>query len=204
MKYYSRITAALIFMLAPVMTINICAQNAVFTEFHAQLTDIDEMKIAGDTCDLTISLTDLQTGETLYTTSIKACTDESGWIAVNLGKQALKPGMKLQLDFLACDQSHWLGKGEKFSISYRFEKGSGMNGVGIVRSEGTELELTTIDGASVFNDPYPFAYIKGGFLISKGPKPEQILALRQKIDASYELPSRGVKGGFAVGGYNKQ
>jgi len=194
----------LIWLLTLAGALQISAQSAVFVEFHAQLTDIEENPITEDSCELMITLVDQLSGETLYTATTHTATDAQGWIGLDLGKQLIRAGLKLQLVFKPTAATKWLEQGDKFSINYRFEKGNGLNGVAVVRSEGTELELITVNGASIFSDPYPFAYIKGGFLLSKAPVPEQVLALRQKIDAGYELPSRGVKGGFAVGGYNKQ
>jgi len=186
------------------LSMNLSAQQQVFMEFHAQLKDIDENPIVNDSCQVRIMLHDLETGDLLFLTEAVTGTDSDGWLSIDFGKQAVGPDMKFELMFSPVENTTWLEAGEKFSIYYTFDKGSGMNGIQLSRSDGSELEMITVDGASLFTDTYPFAYIQSGFLFSKGPKPEQVLALRQKIDKSYELPSRGVKGGFAVGGYNKQ
>jgi len=204
MKTHYWKTACIILFLIFNLTSHVKAQQDFYTEYQAQLTDIDESVITCDTCDLVVTLFDQQSGEAVYYMTMIAGTDVSGWLSLELGIQEIKPGMKLQLDFIASENTKWLDPDERFSISYSFKEGEGPTGISIVRSEGTMLEMTNIDGDALYSDPYSFAYIRGGFLFSKTQKPDLSLALRKKINSTYKLPSRSVKSGFAVGGYNKQ
>jgi len=196
--------ALLSLLIGLLFSMDLAAQQPAYLEFHALLRDIDDEIIANDSCMLKILLGNQETDQFVFLATIMTGTDNDGWMTVNFDKQTVAPGMKVILEFTPTARTKWLEKGDKFSINYSFVEGNGLNKTAVVRSDGSELETNNINGTTIFTDSVPFAYIQAGFLLTKELKPDLALALRKKIDAGYELPSRGVKSGFAVGGYNKQ
>lgn len=131
---------------------------------------------------------------------------------------------KIDILITLVSDEDWLDE-EEFSVKYSFEKqmiedpeannDSKKVLFEINRFEGQKLSSLNTNTLFKFTDAYPFAYLKSEFFVSFSEDitdPDSIIIpllkeehQQQKAkDISTPAKSRGLKSGYAVGGYNKK
>ena len=118
----------------------------------------------------------------------------------------------IRMEFLPSYGTSWMRKGDEFLVTYTLtpEQPDQTIHMKMTRMEGSDLVVHSEDHLYAFKDQYPFAYLTGGFVLTDQPpvSEESIADLRQWLSPSGQVErsegSRGVKGGFPVGGYRKK
>lgn len=80
-----------------------------------------------------------------------------------------------------------------------------------MRFDGQQLNIANLNPVFRFNDVRPFDHLSSIFMISFSKElnnPQEIIQICSKTkigtDENAAPSKRGIKGGFAVGGYNKK
>jgi hypothetical protein len=113
----------------------------------------------------------------------------------------------VDLVIVMSSDGEWLENG-RFLLKYHLTK-LGPESYNITRFEGQELNINFKHPIWEFRDLYPLAYLSSKFMISFNPDltdPDKIIQACYELDPSQNITappskSRGVKGGYAVGGY---
>ena len=197
------------------------SQGSVRLNFEGIMKDIEENRIAEDEFKLLINVISNPSGDILLEKSHTLLTDKQGWFGFDIGEfdrffsmdQSGTSTIFINLELIPTRNSKWIEQGRNFPVSYKILKVTKSDSLlfEIARMEGSraeELRFSNLDDMLFFRDTYPFGYLQGGFMISLDLSSEKLAILRNIIDedsdASGEATkSRGVKGGFAVGGYRK-
>ena len=193
------------------------AQQSMDLSFQGMLADIEGNRISNEQFDLSLRVLS-GSGDLLWETVSKTSTDEEGWFGFPINdisrflERDGKPGTAvIWLEFLPNDNTRWIRKNDNFKVSYTLSaKSQGeTTELVITRMEGTDLMAHVEENLFAFRDPYPFSYLTGGFLvtappITKSSKEDLRNWLSPDEDLEESSASRGVKGGFAPGGYRKK
>jgi hypothetical protein len=201
----------LIFMLHPM-----AGQAGHELRFQGLLADIEGVPIGEDIFQLNVLVHQINNREILYEFSSVKTTDKEGWFGFTIEdvtqymmqeNGTCKP-VVLQLEFIPDTHTNWMEEGNDFLVTYTLEPSKTTGAVfQMTRMEGSALEVYSDAHLHAFRDHYPFAYLTGGFLLSDQPPIDSlsIADLRQWLTPDEEEDaSRGVKGGFPVGGYRKK
>lgn len=197
------------------------SQGSVRLNFEGIMKDIEENRIAEDEFKLLINVISNPSGEILLEKSHTLLTDKQGWFGFDIGEfdrfftldQSGTSTIFINLELIPTRNSKWIEQGRSFPVSYKILKVAKSDSLlfEIARMEGSraeELRFLNQDDMLFFRDTYPFGYLQGGFMISLDLSSEKLAILRNIIDEDSDTSgeatkSRGVKGGFAVGGYRK-
>lgn len=183
--------------------------------FQGHLADIEGTAIHEDTFTLTVSLRRINDREVRFRFTSEAVTDREGWFGFNIDNVAefmieedgsWEP-IVLQMEFMPNPHTDWMKEGNDFLVTYLIEPSKTDDAIfQMTRMEGSGLDVYAETHLHAFRDIYPFAYLKGGFLITDRPPVDSlsIADLRQWMTPEEEDTSRGIKGGFPVGGYRKK
>ncbi|MEX0988561.1 MAG: hypothetical protein WD052_13870 [Bacteroidales bacterium] len=201
------------------------AQSPVTILFNGVLTDIEDTSISNDTVniDFTIISSD---EEPLFNKKITVPTTAAGEFMAdftNLPELFNSSANRQLVDIVVVMNSvngaSWMDQ-KDFMVKYHFEK-LGNEEYSITRFEGQTMEHYDMHPLWDFNDVYPFGYLNSRFMISFSTElsdPNSIIAILDDIPVPEEVyeeaapapmaapppPQRGVKGGYAVGGYKKK
>ncbi len=202
------------------------SQNPSTIILESQLTDIDGEIVQN--AALKTSLTIINSaGEQCFEREEFTTTNNQGIFQLSLQDFAplfinnFESGpVVIQLTIVSNDNGKWLEEDE-FEVKYllKSEIFDGFMEYSITRMEGQKLNYEYQSDIWMFTDIYYFAYIKTMFLLSFNDditdpeslllaaksmfdKPEAVEA-DEAIESPAPPPSRGIKGGYAVGGYNK-
>ena len=160
-----------------------------------------------DEMDVELSMHDLDLMNTLWESKFLARTDSLGFFGfeiINIDQYFEKTEngtILLEVGLLPTANSRWETSGNNFSMSYSIHK--------IVRNDSILFEITRLvdsqklpfledNGILLLYDEYPFSFLQGGFIISLNRRDDSLASLKKILTGEI---SRGVKGGFAVGGY---
>jgi hypothetical protein len=191
------------------------AQNPTTIVCQGTLTDINGNSIASENCIVRFSIENTD-DEQLFTMETTETTNETGvftLIVENLPEvfstNTEKELVNIELLIKSSEGSTW-HEDDKFNVIYHLEK-KGANDFTLTRHEGQKLVLSVINPVWVFSDVYPIAYLSSKFLISFSKDmtdPESIIQISKKshleVEPAQAAPlKRGLKGGYAVGGYKK-
>jgi hypothetical protein len=220
MKFYIIISLFLALLFGLTMN-SAYSQESIRLNFEGIMRDIEEMRISEDEFKLEVKVLSDPSGEILLENSYSIRTDNRGWFGFELGEfdrffnQDLEgtSTIVVNLGLFPTENSKWIEQGKDFPITYKILRAIENDSLlfEIARIQGSrpeELLFSNIEEMLIFQDSYPFGYLQGGFMISVDLSSEKLAILRNIIDedsdASGEATkSRGVKGGFAVGGYRK-
>lgn len=188
--------------------------------FQGLLSDIEGNRVANESFDLRVELSQAPGSETLFEFSSATQSDQEGWIGFTIseisrflkGTEPFADPLLIKMEFTPNSSTKWIKTGEDFMLSYTLKSNTeeGKTSLQMTRMEGSKLQVHAEDHLHAFKDEYPFAYLTGGFLLSDQPPVDHELIndLKKWIvpDESDEegAASRGVKGGFPTGGYYRK
>jgi hypothetical protein len=215
MKRFALVTTGI---LTGILTL--AGQNSIDLTFQGLLSDIQGNRIAAEPFDLSMKVLSVADQTILWEARSATGTDPEGWFSFTINgisaylteNGKLTRPLVIQLSFFPREGTHWLRKGDDFQVSYTLSPIAVTGDVQLkmTRTEGSELIIHTEDHLYAFKDQYPFAYLTGGFLITDQPPISQgsVEDLQQWLSPDSEMEkdaaSRGIKGGFPVGGYRKK
>jgi hypothetical protein len=195
------------------------AQPAIDLDFQGKLTDGSGEVISGDQFEFSVTLMSATPAKgELMKQQLTLQTDQDGWFGFmipGISTYMLKEGqiqepLVISLEFFPNEETTWLKDGQDFVVSYTLTPTVKDEAIYLkmLRMEGSELTAHREDHLYVFKDEYPFAYLTGGFLLTDAPP----LADESKDDLREWMnpeptdgtSTRGVKGGFAKGGYGRK
>ncbi len=200
--------------LAVLLHTGINGQDPATIIFFGVLTDIEERIVTSEPCEITFTM--VRQGEKLLEQSVKVTTDSLGIAAFYITEiPDVFTDLELQtvdivITLRAEESSGWMLEDE-FMVKYHLEK-AGPDGYRMNRFEGQRLDYAFSDPVWNFADIYPFGYLKSRFMISFSDNlsdPETIISIsnEQIMPSLQSVPSapveRGLKGGYAVGGYKQ-
>lgn len=175
------------------------------------LSDMDSDPISRQNCDVLLSFVS-SNEKLLYSVERKISTNEKGEFTLILGEipdmfssTDDKELVDMIMEMKGESGSTWLPEG-KFSVKYHIEKTSTME-FKITRFEGQQMNQSSSSPVWMFHDLYPLAYLKNTFMISFSEElsdPEAIIQICRDMsppEADSPAKERGIKGGYAVGGY---
>jgi hypothetical protein len=198
---------------------SLVGQSAYELTFQGILADIDGAGIGDESFMLKVQIRLHASGEVLHEFTSDAKTDREGWFGFTIssisGYMMNEDGswrpILIRMEFLPDDQTSWIEKGNDFLVTYTLEPSKRSTSLfQMTRMEGSELEVYSEEHLHAFRDLYPFAYLTGGYLITDIPPADSVSVadLRQWLtpdpDDEGDASSRGVKGGFPMGGYRKK
>ncbi len=194
-------------------------QSVYHLNFEGMLSDIEGQRISNDQFDLVVKLQYESDQEVLYEIRKTLSSDKEGWFGFSIEEISAyilndanqTSPLEINLEFLPNSNTIWLDQDGDFTVSYTIsaQQKEDLPELKITRMEGSELIPHTEEDIYVFKDQIPFAYLTGGFLISRqSPPDKQMLEdLKTWISPSEDQEaasgSRGVKGGFPTGGYHR-
>lgn len=163
-----------------------------------------------DEINVALTLQDLELENTLWESKFLTSTDNQGFFGfeiedINKYFAGSENGtIILEIGLFPTINSKWETPGNNLSVSYSINK--------IIRNDSLLFEITRLadsqklpfsedNGILLIYDAYPFLFLQGGFIISLDRTEECLTSLRKILTG--EL-SRGMKGGFAVGGYRNK
>ena len=192
------------------------AQTPVTIIFNGSLTDIEGEAVAGEKCFVNITYTG-ESGDKLHNETTSVVTDDRGSFSLVQNELPLlfketSSGntVSIQVEISAAENAEWLND-ETFSIKYHLSR-TAPEAYEMTRYEGQKLNYTYQGPVWVFSDVYPFGYLKSTFMISLSDEykdPDKLRIICNKMqgaseDVAPDAPAkRGLKGGYAVGGYQK-
>jgi hypothetical protein len=195
------------------------AQNPTTLICEGTLTDIDGNFVSGEDCLVSFSLTNSK-DKVLFENEYTLTSDNSGellFVVKNLPAlftdDAKEEFANLEINLKSAENSSWLEEGE-FSTNYKLVR-KGADDFVMTRYEGQTLNFSLMSPVWEFSDIYPLGYLSSRFMISFSSDiadEESIILICKMMhgdDANFEdketaPPSkRGIKGGYAVGGYKK-
>ena len=198
---------------------SLLGQSAYELTFQGILAGIDGEGIGNESFLLKVQIRTDPADEVLYEFTSDVHTDEEGWFGFTISNisefmmkvdGSWKP-ILLRMEFLPGDQTSWIEKGNDFLVTYTLKPSESSEHLfQMTRMEGSDLEVYSEEHLHAFRDLYPFAYLTGGFLITDTPPIDQQSVTDLQIwltpdpEDEEEAASRGVKGGFPVGGYRKK
>lgn len=193
----------------------VCGQDPVTIVFSGTFTDIGEKIVPAEAFEVTFSM--IQQDEILLVQTATVTTDDSGNAAFYVtdipkifNEQELQT-VDVIITLRAKEGSEWMLEDE-FMVKYHLEK-AGPDGYRMIRFEGQRLDYAFSDPVWYFADVYPFGYLKSKFIVSFSDRisdPESVIAIfnEQIVPSLQAVPpapvERGLKGGYAVGGYKKE
>ena len=207
-----RLFIALIMVLS---VIPVISQGSLQLNFQGMMKDINENIIREDEFDLSVKVLEEPSGKTLWESKYSMKTDNNGWFGFEIDefesffKGEQKEELTVHFGLFPTERSRWIEKDSDFMVTYTIKKVIRNDSLlfTITRLEGTELLFSQFEDVLFFNDSFPFAYLLGGFMLSVNTTDANLSNLRSVISgddpAPEEVRSRGMKGGFAVGGYRK-
>lgn len=200
--------------------LSLAGQTTIDLNFQGMLSDIQGRRIADEPFDLSLKIISGTDKSILWEALSSTRTDAEGWFSYaikEISAYLMEEGrftdpLVIQMEFLPNAGTKWLRKGDDFLVSYTLSPATIDNSVHLkmTRMEGSELVVHTEDHLYAFKDMYPFAYLTGGFLLTDQPpvNTESIEDLKKWLSPDSEMEgdaaSRGIKGGFPVGGYRKK
>jgi hypothetical protein len=200
--------------------ISIAAQPTVDLAFQGMLSDIRGNRISSEPFNLLVKVLSIPDKEILWQSQSTATTDEEGWFGysiTDISRYMVKEGeMKIpviiQMEFLPVSTTSWMSAGDDFMVTYTLSPTMTDQSIQMkmTRMEGSDLVVHSEEHLYAFKDQYPFAYLTGGFVLTDQPPVARnsVEDLRQWLappgDTEPGSVSRGVKGGFPVGGYRKK
>lgn len=218
--YHLKKMLLLLLALLPAAGVLVSGQPVLDLVFQGMLNDVNGNPIGNEQFRLSLTLRDDLRQETLWNSQSLTETDEEGWFGYSIpaisrylvSEDGIGVPVIIQMDFLSGNGTGWISAGDEFTVTYTLTPSiaDGSFRVQIQRVEGTELLAHSEEHLYAFKDQYPFAYLTGGFLLTDKPPVETnaIADLRQWLFPDEQLEpgsgSRGVKGGFPVGGYRKK
>jgi hypothetical protein len=193
--------------------LDIQAQGTIQLHFEGQMMNISQEAIKSDEFKLVIKIREGMSREAIYELRILKKTDQEGWFGFTIGDfhellyKDQASVLTVDLEFYPTPESHWIEQGEDFIVKYDLKK--------VIRNDSLLIEIERIEGSKgpkleffasgerlYFYDTYPFAYLQGGFAFTF-MELNDTGKLRSYISGENEVKSRGIKGGFPVGGYRK-
>jgi len=207
----------LLAIFAGCMSFNLSAQSPETIIITGTLADINEDRIAGEQCD--VKLTMISQNDTVAAFNTEVSTDENGRFTYYVsdlpelfGEAGRSDSVRIVLTIIPSTENDWMEE-TAYPVSYTLLK-KGPHQFVMKRFEGQVLEHAYSEPVGTFSDSYPFGYLATSFIISFSTDmkdPEVIIeAARQMMPEEMEEaappPSdkRGIKGGYAVGGYHKK
>jgi len=194
--------------------------SSLFSQESLQLNyqGIIRDKIIEGSFRLNINILSETESITLWKNSLLIATDDKGWFGFEIKDferffdehHVNSSTLTIQLALSPTEDTRWNDANNSFEISYTIKR--------FVRSDSLLFQITRMDDAELlfhqfedvlfFSDPYPFSYLQGGFMLSLDTTHEKLVNLRANIkrdpdSSGEETKSRGIKGGFAVGGYSR-
>lgn len=204
-------------LLAGVFSCHLLAQNPETIVVSGILKDIEEQPVSQE--KITTRLEMITSGDTLFHFDTGLQTEKNGnftffvrELPAIFREDEAEGSANLVLTLIPADESDWM-KEEKFQVSFTLEKSS-PESYTMTRFEGQEMNQHHSDPVWSFSDIYPFGYLETMFIISFSDSltdpAEMISIARQMMPEVHEEASpapaqkRGIKGGYAVGGYQKK
>jgi hypothetical protein len=205
-------------MLCTCFLASVSGQTEYELTFQGLLADIEGTAIMEDTFTLAIQIHPVNKQNMLYEYTSQAETDGTGWFGFTISNIAefmmeedgSWKSIVLQMEFSPNTHTDWIKEGNDFLVNYTLAPSKIAGDLfQMTRMEGSGLEVYSEEHLHAFRDHYPFAYLTGGFLITDQPPIDSlsITDLRQWLTPTEEdedAASRGIKGGFPVGGYRKK
>lgn len=215
-KKHLILVAACLFVTA----ISVTGQPTIDLAFQGMLTDIQGKRICNEQFNLSLKVLSDPGKKILWQNEKPIETNEEGWFGYSIPGISqflmqdgqMKAPVIIQMKFLPGSETGWMRKGDDFLVSYTLtptlvDRSIQMK---MTRMEGSDLVIHSEEHLYAFKDQYPFAYLTGGFVMTDQPpvSKNSIADLRQWLLPSGQVEdgatSRGVKGGFPVGGYRKK
>lgn len=216
MNTFFRRVCSLAVMLTMVVP-HLFAQETLSLNYEGVLKDIEENTIQEDEFELIVNVLSVPDGKTLWEKTYQAKSDMEGWFGFEIeefnslfGTDNGSASVEVHLGFFPMPDSRWIDQGSDFLVSYTIKRHQTEDSLvfEINRMEGSVLSFSQYNDVLFFQDTYPFAYLQGGFMIAMDNTEANLSSLRDIISGVAEgkeksARSRGLKGGFAVGGYRK-
>ena len=213
----TKIPGRLSMILLLFMTHVLDAQDPVVIVFSGTLASVNTV-ISNRKCDIEFFMQD-GAGEPLLLRKVKVNTDSSGRFAFFIKDMPVvfkngvrSPSVKMTLHIQPVEKLAEF-KEEGLYVEYTMFK-NGMTGYEMKRWDDQELKTFNQQHLWTFSDEYPFALLTGNFYISFSghlTDVDQIYRngrlLQQQSSpgvGAAPVPQRGIKGGYAVGGYKKK
>jgi len=192
------------------------SQSPVTIVFGGQLSDMDEVILANKEGMMEFSIIngeEKQIGE--YSSTFT--TNELGKFMVSFNElgtifNEMKTAeiANFLITLKPAEGEDWLPD-EKFTVKYHLQK-IAPDDYKMTRYEGQVLNYSYRMPVWLFTDLYPLAYLKSTFMISFSEDisdAKEIIGICEEMSEGHDMkksedevaPNRGVKGGFAVGGY---
>lgn len=192
------------------------AQSPVAIVLHGQLINMEKTPLAekDGILDFTIKNKD---EASLCEYTFTFTTDEGGMFTIFITEMvdiftatSSREIADLLIDIYPAEGEDWLPDG-KYKVKYHLEKVMA-DEYKMTRYEGQTLNYSYRLPVWQFTDIYPLGYLKSSFIISFGEDvadPEKLIAIGKEMggglgetEEAEAAPKRGVKGGYAIGGYN--
>ncbi|HER07470.1 MAG TPA: hypothetical protein ENO20_01040 [Bacteroides sp.] len=208
--------------LACLMTagIPVSAQNGIDLAFQGMLSDVHGNRISNEQFNLSVRVLSVPGSDLLWQSQSVVETDDEGWFGFSIPSISRYLGTNgrmevpviIRMEFLSGAGSGWISQGDEFTVTYTLAPVliDQTTQLTITRMEGSDLMVHSEEHLYAFKDQYPFAYLTGGFILTDEPPvstaaiqdlKEWLCPPEQMVPGS---SSRGVKGGFPVGGYRKK
>ena len=168
--------------------------------------------INNDIFKLTANVLSDPAGAILWEKTFQIKTDDDGWFGFDLEEfddlfendKSELVDISVNLVFTPLTEGNWRPQGNDFPVSYTITR--------IIRNDSILFTMTRVpdkikltimqqDYTLFYYDTYPFSWLQGGFILSPASIPANVETLQSFIVRG---ASRGIKGGFAVGGYSKK
>ncbi|MDF1571060.1 MAG: hypothetical protein P1P82_05525 [Bacteroidales bacterium] len=213
-----RITRNLVAVILAFLAVNTAnAQEPAAIVFYGTLASSDTY-IANQECNIEFSMIS-EVHEPLLVRRVDLSTDSSGHFAFYIRdipavftSGARIPSVKMAISIQTADSSSMLGS-EGIHVTYTLRK-TGLTGYTITRMDNQEMEHSYGQQVWSFWDVDPYTYLTGSFYISFYKNRTDVnriyqLGWEQQQRSVPEMDTisptqRGIKGGYAVGGYKKQ
>ncbi len=204
-------------LIAGVFSCHLLSQSPETVVISGVLTDINEQSISGKM--ITTQLEMITSGDTLFHFETGLQTGEEGDFTFfvkelpRIFKEDEAGGSAdLVLTIIPAEEDEWMPE-ESFQVSYSLERSSPGTYM-MTRFEGQKMNALQSDPVWSFSDIYPFGYLETMFIISFSENltdPGELIEIaRQMMPEAVEeaapapAEKRGIKGGYAVGGYHKK
>lgn len=196
---------------------SLTAQGTLQLNFQGMLMKLEQGRedqiFSSDELELVVLLKEEPSGQTIKETKYSITTDKEGWFGFEIpdfqnifGNRTGTSEVTIQMELFPTAISRWASQGNDFMVTYTVKKVPRNDSLlfEITRIDRSILDFSQLDDVLLFTDNYPFLYLKGGFMLSVNYTEENLVGLRYAISGAEVTKSRGIKGGFAVGGYQKK
>ena len=203
---------AAIILLGMTLGFSLWAQTPFTIVYEGTLADTSS-PVANETIKATIVISNDE-GEKVFSKDAIVKTSDAGvfqFTLINLpyifDSQRTTETAELTVIIKPDEESSWIDE-DDLKVKFHLEKDFSINHKDyiLIRFEGQKLNYSYENNVWNYQDLYPFGYLSSRFMISYNPEltdANKVIKLCDKLsESTAKAAPRGIKGGFAIGGYN--